>query len=439
MSIAGKVYNRILLLRIRGKIDSKLRPGQNGFRPHRGTTEHILAVRRLIEDTNVRKDGFLILTFIDFKKAFDSINRSRMFKVIKAYGVSDIVIKQISAMYDGTTAMVRTSDGVSKEFSINAGVLQGDTLAPFLFVWMVDYILRRAVEETGIRFVIQKRNGRRGTELSVVDFAFADDVALATHTIEEAEILLHAVEKFAAELGLLLNAGKTEFMVISGDSHIDLNVYSMKSRDGTELKRVEDFKYLGSWIRNSFKDISVRIADAWLAATKMRNIWKSHLDEDLKRQFFNSTVVSILLYGCETWSLTNTLEQRINGSYTKLLRYAMGVSWIDHVTNATLYGNFPKITRTIQYRRLRFAGHCLRASDQVVTTLVLRQPIKGQYRRGGGSTLTYPKRILKDLNDAGVDTTEMNIANISEWALDRDLWKVYLKKVLDEKHLYGVL
>ena len=70
MSIVGKVYKRLLLQRIRKLIDPLLRNTQKGFRQHRGTTEHVLAIRRLVEDISMRKDGFMVLSFIDFKKRF---------------------------------------------------------------------------------------------------------------------------------------------------------------------------------------------------------------------------------------------------------------------------------------------------------------------------------------------------------------------------------
>lgn len=427
MSIAGKVYNRLLLLRIRDKIDKLLRPTQNGFRQHRGTCEHILAMRRLVEDTSIRKGGFLVLTFIDFKKAFDSINRSRMFKVMSAYGVSDRVIRQVSAMYANTTAMVRTIDGMSDEFDINAGVLQGDTLAPFLFVWMVDYILRCALKESGVEFILQSRNGRRSQTIAVSDFAFADDVALVASSILDAQKLLLSIEKFAAELGLLLNANKTEFMIVSADPQIDLSTFSLYTNNGTVLKQVNDFKYLGSWIRNSRADVTIRIAQAWSAAVKLRSIWKSRLDVKFKRQFFQAIVVSILLYSCETWSMTKTLEKRLDGAYTKLLRYASGVTWKDYIKNTDLYHNLCSISHIVCTRRIRFAGHCLRAKNQMVHHLVLRQPRRGEFRRGGGSTLTYPKILLTDLLRAGLITRGTTTLEIADIAQDRNLWKSYVK------------
>ena len=79
-----------------------------------------------------------VLCFIDFKKAFDSIDRGIMLKILKAYGVPPNLLRAIEAMYEGTRAKVVTPDGISEEFEILAGVQQGDTIAPFLFIIALD-------------------------------------------------------------------------------------------------------------------------------------------------------------------------------------------------------------------------------------------------------------------------------------------------------------
>ena len=87
-SIVTKVINGMILNRIQPKVDPHLRSTQNEFRPGRSTTAHILALRRLIEGVKERNLK-AILVFIDFKKAFDSIHRSKMFKILRAYGLPE--------------------------------------------------------------------------------------------------------------------------------------------------------------------------------------------------------------------------------------------------------------------------------------------------------------------------------------------------------------
>ena len=131
--IAAKIYNLMLLNRITTEIDPILRTNQNGFRKNRSTTGQILTIRRILEGI---KDNNLPLTllFIDFSKAFDTINREMMKIDLIKYGLPSETVNAIIILYKNTRSMVRSPDGDTSFFEITTGVLQGDTLAPFLFI-----------------------------------------------------------------------------------------------------------------------------------------------------------------------------------------------------------------------------------------------------------------------------------------------------------------
>ena len=86
-----------------------------------------------------------IIVFVDFRKAFDSIYRGKMMRILKAYGVPEALVNVISQLYENTQAKVITPDGDTDLFNILAGVLQGDTLAPYLFAIVLDYVMRQAI------------------------------------------------------------------------------------------------------------------------------------------------------------------------------------------------------------------------------------------------------------------------------------------------------
>ena len=86
-----------------------------------------------------------IFIFIDFSKAFDSIDRNTMFEILELYGIPKQMVEAIKLLYTNNTATVLSPDGETKPFDIKAGILQGDTLAPFLFIMVVDYILRMSL------------------------------------------------------------------------------------------------------------------------------------------------------------------------------------------------------------------------------------------------------------------------------------------------------
>jgi hypothetical protein len=121
-SVVAKVYNRMILNRIRPVLDPLLHNNQNGFRAKRTTTSQVLALRKIIEGV-VKKNLSAVITFIDFKKAFDSIHRGKMMKILEAYGIPKTVVRAIEDMYASTTAKILTPDGKTEPFSILAGVL----------------------------------------------------------------------------------------------------------------------------------------------------------------------------------------------------------------------------------------------------------------------------------------------------------------------------
>ena len=137
MAISAKIYNKLLLNRLIPFVGPILRKNQNGFRHGRSTLSQILCLRRLIEESNLSELD-LALVFVDFSKAFDSVDRSKMFEILKLYGIPDQIIAAIKVMYTGTSSTVLSTDGETPSFPILAGILQGDTLAPFLFIIVVD-------------------------------------------------------------------------------------------------------------------------------------------------------------------------------------------------------------------------------------------------------------------------------------------------------------
>ena len=96
--------------------------------------------------------------------------------------------------------------------------------------------------------------------------------------------------------------------------------------DGTSLKLVDKFTYLGSSVSSTEKDIDTRLTKAWTSIDRLSIIWKSDLTDKIKRSFFPAAVVSILLYGCNTWTLTKRLEKKLDGNYTGMLRAILNKS-----------------------------------------------------------------------------------------------------------------
>ena len=141
--------------------------------------------------------------------------------------------------------------------------------------------------------------------------------------------------------------------------------------DGTSMKLVNKLTYLGSSVSLTEKDIDTRLTKTWTAINRIPNIWKSDLTAKMKCSFFQAAVVSILLYGCTTWTLTKRLEKKLDGNYIKMLWVILNKSWRKHPTKHQLYGHLAPITKTIKVRRTRHAGHCWRSRDELISDVLL--------------------------------------------------------------------
>ena len=219
---------------------------------------------------------------------------------------------------------VRSPDGDTEYFDIVAGVLQGNTLAPYLFIICLDYVLRTSIDKIRDNgFELTKRRSIRYPAKTITNADYADDLALLANTPNQEETLLHSLERAAAGIGLHVNAHKTEYMCYNQTGNIT-------TLDGASLKLVDKFTYLGSSVSSTEKDIDTRLTKAWTAIDRLSIIWKSDLTDKMKRSFFQAAVVSILLYGCTTWTLTKRLEKKLDGNYTRMLRVVLNKSWRQH-------------------------------------------------------------------------------------------------------------
>ena len=164
----------------------------------------------------------------------------------------------------------------------------------------------------------------------------------------------------------------------------------------------------------------MRITKAWTAIDKLSIIWKSDLTVKMKCSFFQAAVVSILLYGCTTWTLTKRLEKKLDGNYTKMLRAILNKSWRQHPTKHQLYGHLPPITKTIQARRTRHVGHCWRSRDEFISDVLLWTPTYGR-AKAGRPARTYIQQLCED--------TICSPEDLPEAMNDREKWRERVRDI----------
>ena len=190
--------------------------------------------------------------------------------------------------------------------------------------------------------------------------------------------------------------------------------------DGASLKLVDKFTHLGSSVSSTEKDIDTRLMKAWTAIDRLSIIWKSDLTDKMKRSFFQAAVVSILLCGCTTWTLIKRLEKKLDGNYTRMLRAVLNKSWRQHPTRHQLYGHLPPITKTIQVRRTRHAGHCWRSKDELISDVLLWSPTYSR-AKAGRPAWTYIQQLCED--------TGCNPEDPPEAMNDREKWRERVRDI----------
>ena len=133
--------------------------------------------------------------------------------------------------------------------------------------------------------------------------------------------------------------------------------------------------------------------------------------------YLNTIVLYIYIYiyiYCTTWTLTKRLEKKLDGNYTRMLRAILNKSWRQHSTRHQLYGHQPPITKTIQVRRTRNAGHSWRSRDELISDVLLWTPTYGK-AKAGRQARTYIQQLCED--------TGCSPEALPEAMNDREKWR----------------
>ena len=255
LSVAGKILAKVLLNRLQPLSESIIPETQCGFRPGRGTTDMIFSARQVQE--KCREQGRdLCLAFIDFTKAFDSVNREALWACLARLGCPPKFVNITRQLHEGMKGCVLFDGEQSGSFNINTGVKQGCVIAPTLFsIFLAAFISLAAVDQAkgvGIIYhtdgeLFNMRRLKAKTKVkatSIVDLQYADDCAIAAHTEADLQNTLDAFSEAYKLLGLTVNVTKTKVLfqpaqpLTATAPNIDI--------EGATLENVDHFAYLGS-------------------------------------------------------------------------------------------------------------------------------------------------------------------------------------------------
>nr|VZI27907.1 unnamed protein product [Spirometra erinaceieuropaei] len=314
LNIAVKIFARILLNRLNNHLEQGLLPeSQCGFRRHRGTTDMIFAARQLQEKCQEMRTH-LYSTFVDLTKAFDTVNREGLWKIMQKFGCPERFTQMVRQLHDGMMARVTDNGAVSEAFAVTNGVKQGCVLAPTLFSLMFSAMLVDAYrdERPGIR--IAYRTDEEEMQRSM-------------------DLFSAACENF----GLVINTQKTVVMhQPPPNSATAPNVPPQISVNGTQLQVVENFPYLGSTLSRNTKtddEVANRISKASQAFGRLQStVWNRHgLQMSTKLKMHKAVILPTLLYGAETWTVYAKQARRLNHFHLSCLRRILRLKCQDRI------------------------------------------------------------------------------------------------------------
>ena len=220
-----KLFTRALQKRLESILDDSQPREQAGFRKGYSTTDHLQTINQIIEKCNEFNKP-LCLSFIDYEKAFDSVEHEAILKALQNIGLNENYISIIKDIYTDATARIHINKQVSEEIKILKGVRQGDPLSPKLFTATIQDAFRKIeLEERGLNI-----DGENLSELR-----FADDIALLTTTVRNMEEQLNMINDESKKIGLKIHRGETKYMT-------NFNTNKKIIVENTEMEKVEEYR-----------------------------------------------------------------------------------------------------------------------------------------------------------------------------------------------------
>ena len=421
LPVVGKILGRIIIDRIRRGIDSRLRKEQAGYRRGRGTTEQVFILRNIIEQVN-EWQATLHLTFVDFEKAFDSVHRESLWLIMKKYGIPEKIVKIVKTFYEDFQCAVEHQGEICEWFQIKSGVKQGCNMSGFLFLIIMDWVMRRTVRhgENGIRWRFTSK---------LDDLDFADDIATLSATKQQMQDKTRRMEEEAKRVGLKINTAKTKNMRINARNQEKIKI------NGQDIEETEEFTYLGATVckeGGGMKDLKNRLSKARGAFIKLKKIWSSKaISRRTKLRLYKTLVVPVLLYGCETWKMNKGDNKAVDVFLNKCLRRIFNIQWQDHISTEELLrrANMNPLSEEVKWRRWKMIGHILRQDQNNDCNTAMTWAPEGRRRRGRPKT-TWRRTVEKERDEAG--WTSWAEARTS--AADRVTWRRSVEALCATRH-----
>ncbi|TWW69186.1 R2DM Retrovirus-related Pol polyprotein from type II retrotransposable element, partial [Takifugu flavidus] len=409
LNLLGKVYARVLEKRIRLIVEPLIEEEQYGFRPGRGTTDHLFTLAGVLEGSRAFAQP-VHMCFVDLEKAYDRVPRSILWGVLREYGVEGPLIRAVQSLYQRSRSLVRIAGCKSDSFPVRVGLRQGCPLSPVLFITFMDRISRRSRGVEGVEF-----GGRK-----ILSLLFADDVVFLAPSNRDLQQMLgrFATEREAA--GMRISTSKSESMVLARKK------VECLLRVGEEvLPQVEEFN-LGILFTSEGRmereiDRRIGAASAVMRALNRSVMVMKELSRKAKLSIYRSIYVPVLTYGHQRWVMTERTRLRIQAAEMSFLCRVAGLNLRDRVRSSDIREELGVEPLLLHIERSKL-GHLARMPSGRLPLEVFRTCPTGRRPRG------RPRSRWRDyISGLAWERLGVSPEELMEVAGERAVWASLLK------------
>ena len=378
LSCLGKLFTSVLHHRISTFLDDSCRLGeeQAGFRSKYSTIDHVFVLKSIV-DFYLQKRKRLYCAFIDYRKAFDLIDRKSLWYKLIKIGVNGKILNVVRNLYQNAKSCISSNGEVSDFFTCNVGVRQGENLSPLLFaVYLNDFQEHMSKFYPGLKTLNEDINSTlQGEDIEHLSklscLLYADDTIIMAESPDELQTALHAVSEYCRAWNLTVNASKTKIMIFSRGKirRMPNFIYGNEKIDV-----VFDFTYLGVQFNynGTFKKaISRQIIQARKALYSMlTKAKKMQLSVDIQCHLFDHLILPILMYGSEVWGYEDIKQIEI--FHRKFLKTILSVS--AYTPDCMVYGETGRglILSHVKRRVINFWSRIMRDEERKYSYVFLK-------------------------------------------------------------------
>ena len=358
-SALAKLFSMILLNRLLKYIHKfkLISANQIGFMKGSRTSDHIFLLQTIIEKVVKKNKKKLYTAFIDFKKAYDTVDRDKLFKRLQALEINGPFLKNIMALYEKPSYKIKLNKGYLDPIRSNLGLKQGCPLSPILFNLYIDDV-KDAFDNHCDPIKIQDEK--------LYHFLYADDLVLLSNSAQGLQRSLDKLADYADKRSLTISIKKSKTMIFNLQGRLLKEKFNIK---GESLEPVKTFCYLGfemtpsGTVRHAMNILNEKAKKALKPLLNV--IAKFDLSSKLAIRLFHTYISPIILYNVENWTILtdkkiqtftekslfdDTNESKADVVHRNLLKYILGLS--KSTPNMAIYGETGEIPLSFKGYRL---------------------------------------------------------------------------------------